>query len=441
MKRSIRRALALLLLLCLVLPFAACAKEKNVLLTYEADGRRTTFLANYYTFLASRAKGSLAASGVTIGGLSPTDAAFWNYVNKFDGETTETLAEYQSRRLLESCRFYLAAKVIFEEKGLSLPDATVKEIDDALEELVKTDADGSKTKFNSILAAYGVNYDLLRELYLWEEEIDFLKEALYGADASLVGNAVKDDYLREHYVRFSLIRLDPFVFVYETDENGDVIYYDTASGTPLYDKENGLRSVEEDGRVTYRLPDAEGNPSARYAYDTENGTPAVAMDEDGKNLELHLFEGDELTAFTSRVNALANDAADGFFDEIYAEETARLAADERISGYVGEVYLSIDTVYDSILDDILETIATLPVGGTALLDDESGSFYLFRKEEAENGAWADDSLSQWFDGFSSGLCESLLSDLCRARFDSITLNDEALGSLPALSEIEPDYYY
>ena len=435
------RILLLLLALALVLPLAACERGKTALLTYERNGKTYVFSSRHYEFLASRAKGSLAASGVTVGGHSATEEAFWNYTEKFDGETIQTLDEYRSERLLESCKFYLVSHALFSEKGLSLPASLVEEIDDTLEELIATDAGGSKTKFNSILADYGVNYDLLRDLYLLEAEIDFLRETLYGKDATLVGNNIKDDYLESHYVRFALVRFDPFVYLYEIDENGDVIYFDTANGTPLYDKERGIRVVEDDGHVTYRLPDETGAASARYAYDEENGTPAVAMEEDGKAAMTRYFEGEELDDFRARVASLAAHAKEGAFDEVYTAEMSRLAADESAAGYTVEVYLARDVAYSSILDDLIAELEGMNPGDVSLLDDEGGSFYLFRKETVEPGAWGDESLSHWFDGFSSGLVESLFSDLCRAEFSGVKVNDALCATLPPLAKIKPNYYY
>ena len=440
MKRFCALFLALLLLLSLA-SLTACNKNKNALLTYTKDGKTLTFAANYYQFLASRAKGSLAASGATAGGYDATKDAFWDYTDKFDGNVIETIDEYQSKRLLESCKFYLAAHALFEERGLTLPDSVTEELESTLDELLLTDADGSKAKFNSILSAYGVNYNLLLDLYRMEEEIDLLKESLYGKDASLVGKALKEEYLNEHYYHLQLIRLDPYTYVYETDENGDEIYYDADNNRVAYDTTAGVKVVEDNGNVTYRLPDETGEATERYAYDKEKGVRALALSEDGKTYATALLAGEELDAYVEKVVELASVTTKEDFEEVYAEEAARLQEDETALGYVNEIYLPIDLRDYSILDEIIYALSEMEVGEVRLLDDEDGSYYLFCKEIPVEGAYEDEALSTWFGSFSSGLVNSLFEETCRALFPYITVNEEVLQALPSMKELEPNYYY
>ena len=106
-----------------------------------------------------------------------------------DGTTRE---EYYKQEILEDARFYVAALYLFEELGLKLPKTTLDEIDAELSDLMEWDADGSKTKFNSILSAYGANYEVLREAYLIEAKIAYLNEYLYGTNGSKIGDEVID---------------------------------------------------------------------------------------------------------------------------------------------------------------------------------------------------------------------------------------------------------
>lgn len=439
MKRLCSLLLALLLLFSLA-SLASC-KQKNALLTYQKDGATLTFSANHYRLLASRAKGSLAVSGVTAGGYDATQDAFWDYTDKFDGETAQTLDEYESAQILESCKFYLAAHALFAERGLSLPDSVTAELKDSLDELLETDADGSKTKFNALLSAYGVNYDLLLELYRMEEEIDALKESLYGKDASLVGKALKEEYLSDHYLHLYLVRIDPLSYVYETDENGDEIYYDTANNKVAYDTETGVKIVEDNGSVTYRLPDEKGDATERYAYDKEKGERALALASDGSTYATAPLTGDDLEAFRDKVIEYAAIQGKDEFEEVYAEEAARLQDDETASGYVGEAYLPTGVSYSSILDEIVYALSSMEVGEVGFLDDENGNYYLFCKYAPVSGAYEDEELSTWFGGFSTGLVNSLFEKACKALFPNITVNEEALKNLPTMKEIEPNYYY
>ena len=381
------------------------------------------------------------ASQVTVGGYNATQDSFWNYTDKFDGETVETLDEYESKQILESCKYYLASHALFSERGLTLSDEIVKELEDTLAGLIESDADGSKAKFNGILSAYGVNYDLLLELYRIEEEIEALKEALYGKDASLVGKNLKEEYLNEQYMHLFLIRTGPYSYLYETDENGDEIYYDAENNKIAYDTESGVRVVEANGSVTYHLPDENGEATGRYAYDKENGVRAIALAEDGITYETAPLSGDALDAFYDKIIELSSVKTREEFEVVYAEEDAYLQENVAASGYVGEIYLPTNTSYSSILDDITYALLEMEVGEVSFLDDESGNYYLFCKYAPEPGAYEKEEYETWFSGFSSGLVNRLFEETCRALFPYITVNETVLQKLPSFKEIEPDYYY
>ncbi len=440
MKRFCSLLLALLLLV-LCCSAVSCGKKQNALLTYQKDGKTLTFPSNYFELLASRAKGSLAASGVTVGGYNATEDAFWNYTDKFDGETVETLNEYETKQILESCKYYLAAHALFSERGLTLSDAVTKELEDTLAELVETDADGSKAKFNGVLSAYGVNYDLLLELYRMEEEIDALKESLYGKNASLVGKALKEEYLNEQYLHLYLVRIDPYTYLYETDENGDEIYYDAENNKIAYDTVVGVRVVEDNGSVTYRLPDENGNATERYAYDKEKGVRAIALAEDGSSYATAPLSGDALDAFYDKVAELSTIKTKADFEMAYAEESAYLQENAKASGYVGDLYLPTNASYNSILDEIVDSLLGMEVGEVAFLDDESGNYYLFCKSAPESGAYENEQYATWFSGFAAGLVNGLFEDACRVLFPYITVNEAVLQTLPSMKEIKPNYYY
>ena len=438
-----KRLFALLLALLLLLPLATMAscKQKNALLTYQKEGKALTFSANHYRLLASRTKGSLAVSGVTAGGYGAAQDAFWDYTDKFDGETVQTLDEYESAQILKSCKYYLAAHALFSERGLSLSDSVIAELKSTLDELMETDADGSKTKFNALLSAYGVNYDLLLELYRMEEEIDALKESLYGKNAELVGKTIKEEYLNDHYLHLYLVRIDPYSYVYETDENGDEVYYDTANNKIAYDTEKGVKVVEDSGSVTYRLPDDKGEATERYAYDKEKGEPALALSADGSTYATAPLIGDAYDAFRTKVAEYAAITDQNEFEEVYAEEALLLQQDESKSGYVGEAYLPTGVSFSSILDEIVYALSDMEAGDVGLLDDADGSYYLFCKYAPEAGAYEEEDLSTWFSEFSSRLVNSLFEEACEALFPYITVNEEALKKLPSMKEIEPNYYY
>ena len=111
------------------------------------------------------------------------DADFWN---SWIGTPAKTMDEHYRENILESCKVSLIALYLFEKEGLSLSDAEEENVDALLEELIKTDGDGSKTKLNSVLAAYGVNYNILKDVYTMEAKIQKLQLHLYGEDGKLI---------------------------------------------------------------------------------------------------------------------------------------------------------------------------------------------------------------------------------------------------------------
>ena len=88
---------------------------------------------------------------------------------------------------------WLHSEVVDEKTKEELRNLPEKEIEDMMDELVKTDGDGSKTKLNALLSTYGVNYDILRDIYLMQEKITAWKDYKYGKNAEQLGQNVKNE--------------------------------------------------------------------------------------------------------------------------------------------------------------------------------------------------------------------------------------------------------
>ena len=66
----------------------------------------------FYEFMLSRIKGSLARNEYDV-----TSLDFWNSII---GESGKTYEQYYNEAVLESCKNYLAAAVLFDREGLTL---------------------------------------------------------------------------------------------------------------------------------------------------------------------------------------------------------------------------------------------------------------------------------------------------------------------------------
>lgn len=216
------RALALLLALILLLPFAACAgRQGKTLLTLEADGTKATFSVNHYQFLLSRLRGNFARQGVSNSAGSAAEAAFWDVQGYFDDtDVLKTWDLFYREQVLENCKTYLVGQWIFEKNRLTLSDSVKSQIDQELNDFLEYHANGSKAKLNSILSAYGVNYDLLKSFYELEAKTEAAMQFLYGEGASLLDATVKDPYLNANYFRYKRIL---FPFYTESTEAGETV--------------------------------------------------------------------------------------------------------------------------------------------------------------------------------------------------------------------------
>ena len=139
-----------------------CSSKGKTLMSL--DGSEIS--VNMFQLFLSRQKGMLCSS-YGYGTKALADS-FWDTVMDVSGTTYN---DYYTELVLENTKTYLAALKLFDEKGLKLPDSYVDEIDAELDRLVEQDGSGSKSKFNSVLAEFGVNYNILREAYIIEAKI------------------------------------------------------------------------------------------------------------------------------------------------------------------------------------------------------------------------------------------------------------------------------
>ena len=217
------RALALVLVFLLLLPLAACTgKQGKTLLTLDYDGAKATFSVNHYQFLLSRLRGNFVRQGVSNSAGSADEAAFWDVQGHLDDTgVLKTWDLFYREQVLENCKTYLVALWIFEKNSLTVPEDTRAEIEQEMADLLAYHGNGSKAKLNSVLANYGVNYDLLKSFYELEAKTAAAMEFRYGANASLLDATVKDPYLNANYFRYKRIL---FPFYTETEDESETVH-------------------------------------------------------------------------------------------------------------------------------------------------------------------------------------------------------------------------
>lgn len=442
MKRTSLARRVIALCLCIVLTVGtlmttACS-DKTVTLA-SLDGNEIS--VNLYQFLLSRVKGTMARSGYTV-----SSDSFWDTVLDSDGTTWDT---YLRQATLQDVRRYLAALVLFEEEGLVLPGAMVDKIDQEIEDYV-TEA-GSKSALNTQLGQYGINMDMLRDLYIIEAKFSYLQDHLYGQDGSLISAQVRQDYLNKNAVCFRQLLVRSYDYVYEKDGNGDEIYYlkdqnNAKVDNIAYDKKNGNVRLDAYGEI---IADKNGESvyyteSGRIAYDKENGVRAIAYDANG-NEQTVKCSAETWKARMAAAQELKAAVSTGDYDtfEALLEEYEASGDDAFIAD--GE-YCFLYTTGDNsneYLDYIADSLSDMKDGEVAVLDDYKEQYgcnvvmkYPMPDDAATNAAYND-----WFSTLVDRVMAQLFHNKCLPHMDRVVVDNDAFASLPSMKEIGTNYNY
>ena len=136
MKKTLVKVLATILaLVLLVLPMGGCSSGEP-LLTLDNQ----SLSVNLYELMLSIQKGNMAYMiNYWYGDVNSEN--FWGTVID---ENSTTWDDYYTLAVYKKAKNLLAASVLFEDMGLSLPDATVKGIDEDIDALIEEDGVGSK---------------------------------------------------------------------------------------------------------------------------------------------------------------------------------------------------------------------------------------------------------------------------------------------------------
>lgn len=453
MKHIFLRSLALLLCtVILLLSLPACADLGEKLMVLEKDGISVSISINQYELLLSRAKGKLCAAQVTQNGTTAASAAFWEYKDKFDGTTFETYGEFYERSILNTCKMHLVAKYLFEKEGLSLTAAQEETLESMMNELIQTDGGGSKTKLNAVLAEFGVNYDILRDFYATELKVQAVKDRLYGANASQVGANVKHEYMNSHFVRFRQIFLSAKPYVYETDANGDVIYYQTEQGKTsriFYDSANGVSKQLEDGSFE---KDKNGDTiyyvkNTNYTLIAYNikGEPHHLLNSDG-SFKTRDMTTEELKKLDERAKTLFEQVENSSTPDFESKLVAESDGDTDISQYNEGVYLRTDLDYNlmgensAYLADIVSALQEMKVGEVRKILSPSG-YHIIRKYENAENAFSKAENEDYFSTFNDNLINSLFLEECQKHTDAIVVDNAVLERASSIQFVGINYYY
>ncbi len=444
-KMFVRITAMLVVVLMLALPLSSCASGKS-LLTLKADGKTYSISVNLYELMLSATKGNLDAYNYTLQGHRPSQNAFWDIMDTYDGKTMETSNDFYRKKVLDDCKSYLLSLYLFDKHDLKLSESAKQEIEDLMDELVKTDGDGSKTKLNSVLANYGVNYKMLKEYYTIKAKFKAVRDYIY----SNTGPNIKNQYVSEHYVHFYQLFLANYTYVYETDKNGDTIYYNTATNQILY-KETDYTHTTASGKVE---TDAKGNiiyytdvTRTHISYDTEKGQPSYKIDKNGESYVTKPMTEDELDKLEERANdlyqSLQGKSKDVFVAKANAESDDTQAAIYTDGYYLqkgmdysasGQDYMYLDTIVEKLSDP------SVKVGDVIMIPSPSGYHILMKCAPTEN-AYELEANDVWFSGFATLLTGDLFEDRVEPYRALIELNKKVYAKAPSMKEVGVNYFY
>ena len=437
-KKAICTVLIVAMLAC---SLVGCGSSGKPLLTLD----NSSISVNIFELYLTRMKGILSA---TQYGDSVKSDDFWDtWVDIYD---KKTLNDQYTEEVLDSAKTYLAAIAAFDELGLELPKSYIEEIDASLAEMVENEADGSKTAFNSILSHYGVNYDMLRESYIIEAKIAYLREELFGKNGSKVGTALIDDYYNENYARFKQIFLYTYEFVCEEDEHGDPVYYRKDNSSRIsYDKtktqklnEDGSPVYDKNGDFIYVYVDKRGDE--RIAYNKTDGVMKQEYDENGEPKVRYYSENDpEMQIVKSDADELLTEAKQGNyenFDNLVLEYNQEDGSKDYPNGY----YVSKTSEYEA--SAVIDSVLDMKVGEVRKIQSDYG-FHIIMRYELEPKAYTFKENEDLFVSTKTGtyifmedLIDELLYEYLQDYKARVEVDEELLKTID-IKRVEVNFYY
>lgn len=345
--RIISAAAATLLAACALV---SCSSES--VMTYGSH----SINENEFSYYLATYKGKYAQ---TYADFKNTPEYFFSVVTD-DGQTVEDVL-YSA--VVHNVEMTLVCEQMFDDYGLSLSRSVEDTINSYIDDFVDEYADGSRNKFNAALGAYGVNINMLKKIYLRDEKVSALYDALYGTNGIIgITDEDRQNYLDENYVRVRHIYVNN-KYMYATDEDGVQEYTD-----------DGLRKKRE-------------------------------------------LTAEELAAKQALIDAIDESLAEGAdFDEVYD-------AFSEDKYYKNGYYISENMDF---IEDVTDSAMSLEVGEYKKIETDYGTHYIMRLEMDEK-PWENEDNSDFFDGYDTTVGQALFADMAEEKISEVVLNEEVLG--------------
>ncbi len=102
----------------------------------------------------------------------------------------------------------LVSMYLFDELGLEIKDEDREKAEEIVSDLEEAYAGGNRNDFNRLLANYGVNADLLLEIYLEELKSTYVYNHIFENGILSVTDEDKEAFLQDNYVRIRQIYIN-----------------------------------------------------------------------------------------------------------------------------------------------------------------------------------------------------------------------------------------
>lgn len=432
--KNIKRIACLVLAMVLCVGGLSSCAEAVKDPVMECEGQKISL--EMYEFMLSRMKGSLARDGIDTSSTS----AFWDEMH---GDTGLTNEQYYNKAVIDTCKNYLAALVIFEEEGMTLPQTTIDAIEEEIGFYIEYDGKGEEEKLDLILQKYGTTTEGLRKIYEIEAKYNAVIATLYGSEGSQIAGKVKDDYYKANYYRFKQILVSNFYYKDEVDENGDTVYFNPETGKPIYDSEGSYQYDEKEQRVLdkYGVAIRFDEDGKTRLYDKENGKPAPEKDASGHAVEYY-YTNEEMAEREAKAEELLSSIGKGNFSAFEAE-MPNWKLYEGAEEYCPEGYYLSDIeagAYDDTMKNILAALKEMQVGEVRIVESVSGH-HLIMKYALDAGKYENTEYAQWFYEFDASLTSKLFHDKCGKYFDKIELEDDNIAKAKSIRNVGQNYDY
>ena len=241
-----------------------------------------------------------------------------------------------------------------------------------------------------------------------------------------------------------------YTYVYETDKNGDTIYYNTATNQILYKKtefknevSSGKYETDSKGNIIYYTDVSR----THISYDTENGQPSYKIDKDGESYVTKPMTNDELEALAGRANNL-KDSLQGITKDAFISKVTSESDDTQAAIYTDGYYLQKGFDYSNsgedymYLDEIVEKLSdpNLPNGSVVLIPSKSG-YHILMKCAPTEGAYDLEANQVWFSNFSTNFAGEIFADNAEPYMAQIKLKEKVYAKVPNMKEIATNYFY